>query len=178
MSEVGHNSEFTEADFAAVNLGKLMRADAAFQEAKNEHQSVTKHVEGKGLDLKAAKQAIKIKKSGKVDEKVSELSSLFMYLKILGCAINEKQIELFSHENSRTPLEDRAYEEGLYAGRMGEGAAVNPYGDDSKAGQKWLEGLHTGTGDRSKILEMEMTAEDELIKGEDEDPIPFDEAAE
>jgi len=44
----------------------------------------------------------------------------------------------------RTPLEDRAYEEGLAAGKS-RADNSNPYGADSAAGQAWQRGFNDGT---------------------------------
>jgi len=59
----------------AVNLAKIQRANSELQEAKNNHQSVTKHAEAKGIHLKAANWAIKLKKSGKLEDAVDEMDA-------------------------------------------------------------------------------------------------------
>lgn len=81
--------------------------------------------------------------------------------KMLGHGL-ARQIELFDED--RTPLEDRAYEEGLAAGKLRKDAH-NPYGMDSPAGQRWQVGMNDGTAFANKTLS------DELIKsGADGDP--------
>lgn len=162
-----------DSAFVAANLGKIMRADEDFQIAKNEHQSVTKSVEGKGLDLKAAKQAIKIKKSGKVEETVAYLQNLFLYLRILGVPISDKQLDMFDVSASGAPMDERAYEEGLFAGRLGWGMDACGYGQDTAAGQKWLEGFHIGGQDRKQVMAMQAEAP-EHISGDD--AVPMDDA--
>lgn len=155
-----------DSAFIAASLGKIIRADEKFQTAKNEHQSVEKTVEGKGINLKAAKRAIKIMKSGKTDEIVEELKALFVYLRILGYPVSDKQMEMFDFQNSRTPIEDRAYEEGLFAGRLGFGQDACGYDVTSKAGQKWLDGFGQGNSDRTQVMQMEAEAP-EHIRGDD-----------
>lgn len=155
-----------DSAFIAASLGKIIRADESLQNAKNDHQSVTKGVEGKGINLKAAKRAIKIMKSGKTDEIVEELKALFVYLRILGYPINDKQMELFDVQSERTPIEERAYEEGLFAGRLGFGQDHCGYDVTSKPGQRWLEGFNEGCSDRNAVMQMEAEAP-EHISGDD-----------
>lgn len=84
-----------------------------------------------------------------------------------------RQFEMFGED--RTPLEDRAYDEGLAAGKLRK-SAVNPYGMDSAAGQRWQQGLNDGTEFINRDLSDAMP--DELIKaGNDTDP-GFEQAAE
>ena len=82
-----------------------------------------------------------------------------------------RQFEMFDED--RTPLEDRAYEEGLAAGKMRKDAN-NPYGMDSPAGQRWQSGMNDGTAFANMDLSDAMTAADELIKAGGDDADPFD----
>lgn len=94
--------------------------------------------------------------------------------KMLGHGI-ARQFELF--EQDRTPLEDRAYEEGLAAGKLRKEMA-NPYDLSSEAGQAWQRGFNDGTAFINKELADHFAKDgDELISGHDADD-PFAEAAE
>lgn len=91
--------------------------------------------------------------------------------KMLGHGI-ARQIEMFSED--RTPIEDRAYDEGLAAGKMRKDGA-NPYGIDSAAGQAWQRGMNDGTAFANRDLlaqfETSETGSTERIAGDDvEDP--------
>lgn len=152
----------------ALNLGKLKRAKTQFESANGAYRNVLKHVESKGINIAAAKEAIAIAKSGKVDEKIAELKALFDYLKILGSAVPKAQLDMFSTEAARTPAVDKARELGRHAGIMGEGSDQNPYDLSSAQGQAWMEAWHGGGKERSLILSMEPTS-DELISGQSDD---------
>ncbi len=165
MSNAIKNTPSKEA-MDAHQLQKLMRANDNFQEAKNEHQSVVKSVEAKGVHLKAAARAIKIKNSGKSEDAVEELKCLFLYLRILGYPITTEQLDMFSAIDERTPDIEKAYERGLMAGRLGQGDGENPYSIASAQGQKFLEGMAVGTEERRLILSLEATSDgDEILEG-------------
>ena len=86
-----------------------------------------------------------------------------------------RQIEMFDAD--RTPADDRAYGEGLAAGKLRRDAA-NPYGADSPQGQAWQRGLNDGTEFINKDLasQFEDTGT-ETIKGPESDAEdPFDAA--
>lgn len=154
----------------AVNLGKIQRAKAEFETANGNYRNTLKHVEAKGIHLAAAKDAISIKKSGKVDEKVEYLKALTEYLMILGSPIDKKQLDMFRVEgNSRDGLA-KAKELGRYVGIMGQGMDQNPYAVDSDQGQAWIVAFHEGTKERELILSMEPAA-DELIKSDADDDV-------
>lgn len=81
-----------------------------------------------------------------------------------------RQIELF--DTDRAPVEERAYEDGLAAGKLRKDNA-NPYGADSAAGQAWQRGFNDGTAFANKDLaaQFEEKSGDELIQGaRDDDP--------
>jgi ribosome modulation factor len=159
----------------AVNLGKMKRAKAEFETANGNYRNTLKHVESKGVHLAAAKDAIAIQKSGKVEEKLEYLKALFQYLKILGQPFTKDQLDLFAVEAPRTPSIEKAKEHGRYVGIMGQGMDQNPYAIDSDQGQAWIAAFHDGTKEREMILSME-PAGDELLKGdEDDDQVVDDE---
>src|SRR5690606_22003628 len=123
--------------------------------------------EAKGIHLGAAKDAISIKKSGKVEEKVAYLTALFEYLMILGQPIDKKQLDMFRVEGNSRDGTAKAREMGRYTGIMGAGMDQNPYALDSDLGQAWVSAFHEGTRERELILSME-PAGDELIRGDDD----------
>lgn len=161
----------------AINLAKIKRANDALQTAKNEHQSVIKHVEAKGTHLKAAARAIKIQKSGKTEDVVAELQALFEYLMILGVPLTKQQLDLFRVEEPRTPGVDKAKQHGRYIGIMGLGMDENPYAPDSELGQEWIKAWHGGNEERGYVIKMD-EAGDELIKGDGNDDVFDDEGGE
>lgn len=157
----------------ALNIAKYQRGLDDLNSEQGRFRNTVKHVEAKGINTKALKRAISIRKSGKTEEIISELSALFEYLMILGQPIDKKQLDMFRVEgNSRDGLA-KAKELGRYVGIMGQGMDQNPYAVDSDQGQAWIVAFHEGTKERELILSME-PAGDELIKGDADDDV-FDE---
>lgn len=154
---------------AAVNLAKIQRAKADFESANGSYRSVLKNAEGKGIHLKAAQRAIAIRKSGKTEEMIDELSKLFEYLTILGTPIEKKQLDMFRVEAPRTPSVDKAKELGRYAGIMGHGTEECPHSPDTDAYTAWMEAFHQGSKERELVLSMEPADGSDLIKGDEED---------
>lgn len=166
----------SEAAVIALNVGKFLRASDEFQSANGRYRNELKHIEAKGLNLKALKEARAIKRSGKVHEKIEELSHLFRYLMIMGCPVPKEQLELFDAEPERTPAVERAMRDGRNAGLLGLGMEQNPYAHDSEQGQAWIKAFYQGCDERQLILSMEPEGA-EVIQGDDVDPM-FDEVDE
>lgn len=160
----------------AVNLAKIKDANEALQVAKNSHQSVIKHAEAKGIHLAAAKEALKIKKSGKVETIVAKLKATLEYLHILGVGLEKKQLEMFRVEDPLAPIEERAKQHGRLTGILGGGTSECPHDLSTKAGQAWMQGFHGGTEERKLVLDLEPKGStDDLIKGGDEVDDPDEE---
>ena len=154
----------------ALNLGKMKRAKADYDSHNGTYRSVLKHVEAKGIHLKAAKRAIAINSSEDRTELVNELKALCEYLAILGAPIEKAQLDLFRSMEPRVPGIDRAAQEGRYAGIMGEGEASIPYAEESAQGQSWLKAFRGGQDERKLILAMEPESGSELKKGKKAEP--------
>lgn len=86
-----------------------------------------------------------------------------------------RQIEMF--DSDRTPADERAYGEGLAAGKLRKDSA-NPYGADSPQGQAWQRGMNDGTEFINKDLasQFEEPSGDEIIKAAESAEDPFDAA--
>jgi len=161
----------------ALNIGKLMAADILFDGAKEDHKAIKAHVEAKGVNLKAYAWADKIIKAGDVGGAIELIEATLKILKIRGRPATSSQLELLTSEDDRTPLDERAAEEGRYAGIMGYGDDANPYGIDSPAGQAWQNAYNGGCDERKLIMSMEPGPDSELIKGPGSDAEdPFDAA--
>lgn len=104
-------------------------------------------------------------------EVIATMKRRLRIARILGHGV-ARQIEMF--EEDRTPIEDRAYDEGLAAGKQRKEGATNPFGMDSAAGQAWQRGMNDGTAFANKELADffdEPEGGDEIIKGSgDADP--------
>jgi ribosome modulation factor len=180
------NASPAEDAVLALNVAKMLAADALLDEAKADYKSIKDHVSGKGVNLAAYGLARKIVKSGKVAEHIALFADTLIILKILGRPVSSDQLVLFESESSLTPLDERAATEGRYAGIMGIGEDANPYGIDSTAGQAWLNAWYGGKDEHNLIISLEPKPGSELIKGDDgeddagdtdEDPFEQDEAA-
>ncbi|MFC3208111.1 hypothetical protein [Aquamicrobium soli] len=160
----------------ALNLAKMIAADTLLDGAKADHKAVKQHVEAKGVNLKAHSLASKIVSSGKVAEYIELFSDTLKYLKIRGRPVQTSQLELLVTEDDRTPVDDRAREEGRYAGIMGYPESSNPYSVDSEHGQIWLTAYRGGEDERKLILDLEPAEGSELISGQSDDPFADPEA--
>jgi ribosome modulation factor len=164
----------SEDAFVASNLGKLIRADEDLQNAKNSHQSTVKHVETK-IDVKAARWAIKLKKSGKLEEAVEEMRKRVEYAYILGIPVNKKQLDLFRVEGVNRDATAKAEELGRYAGIMGYGEEKCPYSPDSDLGVAWGNACKAGGEERKLILSMEPGGTERIAGDTDDDVFDEDE---
>ncbi len=96
-------------------------------------------------------------------EVIATMARRLRIAKMLGHGLS-RQIEMFDAD--RTPVEDRAYAEGMAAGKLRKDMA-NPHDLSTDAGQAWQRGFNDGTAFINKALS------DELIKADD----PFSTAA-
>ncbi len=178
-----HNQVPPEA-IVAVQLSQIRRAQEEAASAKGSERAAHSRAEGKGINLAAAKRALKILKSGKGEEFTAEMQELLRYLNILGVGIQKSQLDLFETAITLAPIDEKAFEDGLRAGRLGE-APDNPHDLSTPAGQQWIRGHHQGSEERRLVLAMqaEEESETEVIEAEDvdgnqidiEDEAPFGE---
>lgn len=173
MSNVGSNTASEDAE-TAFQISKVRKANDDLQIAKNIHQSVTKSVESKGIDLKAANEAVKIAKAGKVKEFIAYTAAVTKYARLLGNGVTEDQIDILDVIPSRQPLDEASYEAGFMAGLMGDGEGKNPHAPDTDAGQKFIQGLNAGASERNKKVQQESQNDsaDPIRAGEDIDEVP------
>lgn len=164
---VGHN-QLTDDQRAALLLQACAKVEA--QQAKAAEitaniRNIRKTAKADGISPAELNYALHLRK---VDP--DEASALFRQQMQIAKWLNHpigKQAELFDAD--RTPIEDRAFEEGKVAGLEGLNAKP-PY--DAVAGQKWMEGWHAG---QSVLLGGIKTAAEEqpghqkLLKGEADD---------
>lgn len=172
----GQNTPSEDA-IVVVQLQKMRRAKAEAASSNGEMRQIYSLAETNGVNLKAAKDVLRIiesKSEKKIQEFVSETLAKIRYLSLLGHQLTPDQKDLFDFSSAEQPLfDEKAYEEGLRAGRLGEDPNSNPHDLNTEAGQRWLEGFHAGTADRKAVLQME--SPDQIVKAESEDD-DFDEA--
>lgn len=147
----------------SLNLGKIIIAQDNAASKHGELRNVLKHAEGKGINLKAAKRAIALKKSGNVDEWLAETAKVVEYLFALGHGVEEQQMTFDFLLNRSMPGEEKARLFGRLAGLRGDGDGENPYAVGSPQHNAWIDGHNDGARER-RVAEA-----DELIKGADAD---------
>lgn len=139
-------------------LAKKKEADAAFKNA-------CKRAKSEGVDPKMIKFSIELEndEDGTIAKEQAERERIaaFMGLPLGG------QSDMFD----RTPLVDRAFDEGKRSGMEGE-ACSPPYEPGGEAGQSWMRGWHAGQAALASTMELFKGADtSELIPGDrDDDP--------
>ncbi len=163
MPEVGHNANAGDSQKAFL-LSQYMSSLETKKSADGKHSSLCDRLQKRGLDTKAANEAMKIHAAGDASEKIKYLRELAQCLRLLGTPLEDAQGELFAKpEGSQTP-EERAQADGLRNGYMGHGQDKNPHAMNSEQGQAWMTGWHEGCAERKKHAE-EFTAQ-ELAEAE------------
>jgi hypothetical protein len=140
----------------AVNLGKIRDSKIKVDAAGNNHRSVLKHAEAKGINLKAAARALSIVKNGDADEWLKETGDITRYLKILRHGVTDNQLNM-EFESTLAPIEEKAALDGRAAGLDTSPDAIeeiNPHALNTRAGQAWLHAFRQGRTERDIILSM------------------------
>ncbi|HEU4986887.1 MAG TPA: hypothetical protein VFT89_07460 [Rhizobiaceae bacterium] len=150
MTDMGHNSEreqFEEQTFLKV-IREIKDRKSAIGEEMAEINEAYKRLKPLGFTKADVKWAFELeeKDSGEV---IATMQRRIRIAKMLGHGL-ARQFEMF--EQDRTPIEERAYEEGLAAGKLRKGQGVNPYDPTSAAGQAWLRGEADGNAFANKDL--------------------------
>lgn len=170
-AETGHNIEddrlqFEEQQFLN-GFRQIKEHKSSIGEEMQEINEVYKRLKNIGFTKADVKWAMELeeKDSGEV---IATMQRRIRIAKMLGHGL-ARQIELF--ETDRTPIEERAYDEGLAAGKLRK-ENINPYGADSMAGQEWQRGFNDGNAFANKDLSHVMDGAsdeggDELIAGHD-----------
>lgn len=146
----------------AVNLSKIRQAQEAAASGHASLRSTLGHCEAKGINLKAAKRALKIVKDGGADEWLEEAQAITKYLRILRHGISKTQLELFeTAESHLEPIDEKASLDGRADGLDGKTEADNPHLVETTAGQAWLRAFRDASAERELILSMAGDGEDE-----------------
>lgn len=149
-----HNEVADETAILAVQMSKLRASMDRFASANGSHRAMVKEVEAKGLDPKIAKRALQIKESGDSAAFVSEMTTMLRYLRILGVPVTDDQLDLFDVAPKSAPIDERASEDGLRAGRMGDDIGSCPHDHSTVAYRAWIDAYQIGSREREQILSM------------------------
>lgn len=145
----------------AVNLSRIRAAQESFHSENGAFRGVCAKAELQNLHLAAAKRALKVIKSGKVDEMVAEYQATIRYLGLLGKPVPTEQFDMFEGLTQSAPEDEKAGIEGLAAGRGGFEENQNPYDHASPKGQAWLAKFREGKAERDLVLSMPQPDTDE-----------------
>lgn len=146
----------------AVNLSKIRLAQEAAASGHASLRSTLGHCEAKGINLKAAKRALKIVKNGEAEDWLEEAQAITKYLRILRHGISSSQLELFETEESHLePTDEKATLDGRAAGLDGKEESDNPHEVGTIAGQAWLTAYRQGLSERELILSMAADEEED-----------------
>lgn len=159
MSTPGHNSEreqFEEQTFLN-GYRQIKGIKSAIAGEMGESAAVYKRLKELGFTKGDVKWAFELEEKNAA-EVVATMARRLRIAKMLGHGI-ARQVEMFDAD--RTPVEDRAYDEGLAAGKLRKDMRENPHDMSTDAGQAWQRGFNDGTAFINKALA------DELIKADD-----------
>jgi len=164
-ADIGHNTnsereQFEEMSFLnAVRQIKDIKSNIATE--MGSAKDIYDRIKPLGFTKGDVKWALELEDKDAGDV-IATMQRRVRIAKMLGHGV-ARQFTFFDED--RTPLEDRAYDEGMAAGKLRK-SAVNPYGMDSEAGQAWQRGMNDGTAIANKALA------DELIKADTDDGDP------
>jgi hypothetical protein len=152
---------------AIVNLTRLRQAQADLASSTGSLRSVCAKAEMQGINLPAAKRALRIVKSDNMEEEIAEIQATLKYCQLLGKPATKDQLDLFAYDNGLAPLDEKAANDGRRAGLSDEPESTNPHDLNTKAGQAWLAAFRQGRAERDIVLQM--AAEEEEGDADDEE---------
>ncbi|THK33992.1 hypothetical protein EHS39_32975 [Ensifer sp. MPMI2T] len=123
---------------------------------KGDMNAVYKRLKDLGWTKKDIEFALTLEEKD-VGQVVADFERKIRIAKLFGHQVG-RQLDLM--DKDRTPQADRAYEEGLAAGRLRKSAS-NPYAPGSQEHQRWQEGLNEGNAFINKDLAAEINGTSE-----------------
>ncbi|KFB10359.1 ribosome modulation factor [Nitratireductor basaltis] len=166
MTAIGHNSDkeaLAEQTFLSV-FREIKERKSAIGEEMGEINEAYKRLKVHGFTKADIKFAMELEEKDAGDV-IATMQRRIRIAKMFGHGL-ARQFDMF--EEDRTPLEERAYEEGLAAGKLRKGQGANPYDATSAAGQAWLKGEAEGNAfanaDLSSALEQDEPFPDETAE--------------
>ena len=161
-----------EPDQSAIDTVNLSRIRAAQEQHASETGSLRStfaKAELQGLHLGAAKRALKVIKSDKVDEMIDEITKTLEYLRLMGRKVSAPQLDMFIQSPPSAPEDEKAENQGRVAGMMGHQEGHNPFDPASAKGRAWITGFRDGEAQRKLVMSMPEPAASDADDGDDED---------
>lgn len=137
-----------------VNLSRIRAAQEAHASETGSLRSVFAKAELQGLHLPAAKRALKVIKSDKVDEMIEEITKTLEYLRLMGREVTAPQLDMFIASPPSAPEDEKAENQGRVAGMMGQSEGDNPFDPASPKGRAWITGFRDGEAQRKLVMSM------------------------
>lgn len=158
----GHNSGLDPAQERAFirEFQNIKDAESEMASSKGELAQIYKRLENAGFSKDHVAFAKSLEKKN-VSEVLADFEMKIKICRIVGHAVG-RQLDFL--DKDRTPIEDKAYADGVAAGKFGR-SATNPYGMETMSGQRWQQGFGDGNKFRNEALNEAVNGNDNLIKG-------------
>lgn len=170
MLDMTRQNEPDQSAIDTVNLSRIRAAQESHASEAGSMRSVYAKAELQNLHLPAAKRALKVIKSDKLDDMIEEIEKTLYYLRLLGRPIQRAQLDMFQTAPESSPEDEKAHEEGLRAGMLGHQESENPFDPSSLKGRNWIDGFRDGYAQRQLVMSMpDPNAGDDEDDIEDED---------
>ncbi len=145
-AKVTAGSNTIDPDTRALFLSdkeKYAKATERQKKATADVRNIAKQIKADGFTLRQVKLAIQLESpEGEADFR-SLVANDLLAAQYAGAAIGS-QLQLFLEDADRTPLADRAFDEGVQASLAGK-TANPPYDPSTEAFSRFLDGFHSTT---------------------------------
>ncbi|MCE3257309.1 MAG: hypothetical protein K0Q64_1392 [Nitrobacter vulgaris] len=169
MAEQARQKTPDDEAVIAVRLGKMRVLKDEAASAQGTYRNFLSQAEGCGINLKAAKRALAIAKSGDAEAWLEETRETTRYLRILRHGINESQMKL-DFGTTLEPMDEKAANDGRIAGLDMEAKESDiPHDLSTPSGQAWITAFRQGRSERDIILSMMDAEDDESEDDEDQE---------
>lgn len=169
MAEQAKQNTPDDEAVIAVRLGKIKVLQNQASSAQGAYRNFLGQAEGYGINLKAAKRALSIAKSGDAEAWLEETRETTRYLRILRHGITENQLKL-DFGTTLEPMDEKAANDGRIAGLdMEAEESSNPHDLNTQSGQAWIAAFRQGRSERDIILSMMDAEDDEADEDEDQE---------
>lgn len=135
-----------------VFMQKLLNEDGKASEQKGRVTSAENRLLHMGFSKKAIKAAKPLIKAGDCSEFAALANEILELCGAYGLSVKPNQLDMLDEGLVEPPLDEKSYEDGLLAGRLGEDP-VNPY-QETHAMSEWQRGYNDGRQEREIILSM------------------------
>ena len=171
-----HRNEPSQDAMDAISMQKMMEAKKRAASEQGTMRAIYALAEKNGIHLKAAKRAIKIAESDKAGEALREMEETIRLARILQVEMPASQLDFIKQDPSLVGADNKAFEDGLRAGRLNIGTGDCPY--EGNLEQQWLKGNEQGAAEYRAASDgwrkLEESAEPANEDDDGADPFPDD----